>query len=124
MGDDAQHLQRLVDGVQRLLPLTAHPRSALKESIRKSHPHAPFNSVFTVTSVFNAGTEFGIMCHLELRCATSYSSTIVASIPQANFDGRHLISRELAAYRRYRLGMPFLGQRTSFSALPRRQTLK
>jgi hypothetical protein len=100
MDANAQHARRLIDRLQRLLPLAVHVKPALSASLRRRHPEASALPSCTVTGVFYAGAEHGIMCRLEIHNGSNASSIVVSSIAHISFDLRHPISREIAGYRK------------------------
>jgi hypothetical protein len=62
-------------------------------------------SACVVTSIFDAGSGYGILCRVEFPGVRSPAPTLVTPISQVSFDHRNPIARELTAYRKHRSNM-------------------
>jgi hypothetical protein len=93
-GRDARLLQRL----QRSLPLSAYGRPALLAFLRTRGSIGGASSRLKIVSIFQAGRTGDLMCRfsIEGRCG---DETFFAPLAQLALDRRHPAARELALRR-------------------------
>lgn len=94
--------KKLVHRLQRALPLSAHGKPALMAFLRVRVTIERSSPRLTVTNVFDAGGDRGLMCQFVVHCSEERSRVFVAPITQLAFDRRHLISQEVVAYSKRR----------------------
>jgi len=96
------HAEQLVQKLRRALPLTAHGRPPLAAMLSRNHDCANLMPRVTVTDVFDAGEENGLMCRIDVQGGIDAPVVVVAPVTQLAFNRRHPIAREIAAYRKHR----------------------
>lgn len=96
-------VKRLIDKLQRALPLRAQVRAELIAASR-THFAVKTNSLrCTVTHVYDAGDAKGPMCQVAFDGEAFGSALFVLPIAHVSFDRGHPIARDVASYRRRRL---------------------
>jgi hypothetical protein len=93
--------EHLVQKLRRALPLTAHGRPSLTAVLGRSLSSNLMPRV-TVTDVFYAGEESGLMCRVDVHGVIDQPVVVVAPVTQLAFNRRHPIARDIAAYRKRR----------------------
>ncbi len=93
--------EQLVQKLRRALPLTAHGRPPLTEALRRSLACANLMPRVTVTDVFYAGEENGLMCRIDVQGLADEPMVVVAPVTQLAFNRRHPIARDIDAYRKH-----------------------
>ncbi len=96
-----QTMSRLVDRLQRCLPLPATPKPALRAYLRRAVPETAKTSRCRVTSVFYADKVRGLMCQFVVE-ASATPHIFVAPLAQIAFDHRHPIAGEITAHQKHR----------------------
>jgi hypothetical protein len=86
--------------MQYLSPHFASP--SLIATLRKQSSTAHITPRCTVTRVYYAGDEGGVMCHLVITEYTG-SNVFVVSITHLAFDPRLPVARDIAAYQKHRI---------------------
>jgi len=94
--------EQLVQKLRRALPLTAHGRPSLTAVLGRSLACANLMPRVTVTDVFYAGEENGLMCRVDVHGVTDEPVVVVAPVTQLAFNRRHPVARDIAAYRKRR----------------------
>jgi len=94
--------ERLVQKLRRALPLTAHGRSQLTATLRRSLCCANVMPRVTVTDIFYAGEERGLMCRVDVPGLADDFVVVVVPLSQLAFNRRHPVARDIAAYRKRR----------------------
>ncbi len=56
----------------------------------------------TVTDIFHAGEENGLMCHVDMLGLAGAPVVVVAPVSQLVFNRRHPVARDVATYRKRR----------------------
>jgi|GEM_PF-1472066 hypothetical protein len=95
--------EQFISRLQRMLPLTAHGRPPLLAFLRKNMSIERTSPRLTVTNVFYAGEQRGLMCHFVVSDATEMKKVFVAPIEQLAFERRQPITQEIPAHRKRRL---------------------
>jgi hypothetical protein len=95
-GDASVHSDRrsVVSLLRRFLPLKARLLAKTRGAAESKRPLR-----CSVTQVFDAGEDMGVMCQLQLADA---DSIVVAPITQLGFDRSGPAFREIVAYQRFR----------------------
>jgi len=88
--------------LRRALSLTAHGRPPLTAALRRSLACANHMPRVTVTDVFYAGEEKGLMCRIDVQGEIDEPVVVVAPVTQLAFNRKHPIARDIAAYRKRR----------------------
>ncbi len=95
--------KRLIDKLQRALPLRAQVRAELIAASR-ALPAVGKNSLHCmVTHVYDAGDAKGPMCQLAFDGEALGSTLFVLPIAHVSFERGHPIARDVANYRKRRL---------------------
>ncbi len=97
-----QRAERLAQKLRRALPLAAHGLTALAAALRRRFSGANVLTRLTVTDVFYASEEKGLMCRIDLHGKSGPPILLVAPLTQLAFNRRHAIAQEIAAYRKRR----------------------
>jgi hypothetical protein len=92
--------EHLVQKLRRALPLMAHGRPSLTAVLGRSLSSNLMPRV-TVTDVFYAGEENGLMCRIDVQGLADEPMVVVAPVTQLAFNRRHPIARDIAAYRKH-----------------------
>lgn len=96
------HAERLLDKLQRALPLRARVRM---DGVRPQPSRASPNSLLrcTVTQIYYADDLSGPMCRIAFDDDTIDSAPLLVPIARLKFERGAAITRDLAIYRRRRL---------------------
>jgi len=94
--------EQLVQKLRRALPLTAHGRPSLTAVLGRSLSSANLMPRVTVTDIFYAGEENGLMCRVDVQGLAEEPVVVVAPVTQLAFNRKHPIARDIAAYRKRR----------------------
>jgi hypothetical protein len=94
--------EQLMQKLRRALPLTAHGRPSLTAVLGRSRSCVDVMPRVTVTDVFYAGEEKGLMCRLDVQGFADDPVIVVAPVTQLTFNRRHPVARDIAAYRKRR----------------------
>jgi hypothetical protein len=101
MIDNPDQVERLTARLSDTLPLPASATPRLMATLRGRSGTTMITPPCTVTKVYYAGNEGGIVCHLSFK-ETTGSEVVVASITHLEFDRRLHIAREILAYQKHR----------------------
>lgn len=101
MIDNPDQVERLMHRLSDALPLPAFGTPRLLATLRGRRGTATITPRCTVTQVYYAGDEGGIVCHLSFK-ETIESEVVVASITHLEFDRRLQVAREIATYQKHR----------------------
>ncbi len=85
------------------LPLPALVTPDLAEALRAREPDVSIPKNCEIVEVYDAREEGGIMCALRLQGIAEDAHVIFASITHFDFDHRHPLKREIAAYQKRRI---------------------
>jgi hypothetical protein len=94
--------EHLVQKLRRALPLTAHGRPPLTTALRRLLSCQDVIPCVTVTDIFYAGEENGLMCRIDVHGLIDEPVVVVAPVGQLAFNRRHPVARDIAAYRKLR----------------------
>ncbi|PWB82077.1 MAG: hypothetical protein C3F11_13285 [Methylocystaceae bacterium] len=97
------HVQRLIDKLQRALPLQAHVRSELIASSRTHFAIKTQTLRCTVTHIYYLDEARGPMCQIDFERDALGSNLFVLPIAHLSFEHGRPIAREIALYRKRRL---------------------
>lgn len=89
---------RLVTLLQRHLPLRARMAAKARGAAAESKRPSPCS----VTQVFDAGGEIGLVCQLQVADARASSAIVLAPITQLSFDRGSPVFREIILYQKRR----------------------
>ncbi len=101
MIDNPPQVERLMQRLSDMVPLAARATPRLTATLRGRPDTESITPPCTVTRVYYAGDEGGIVCHLSFK-ETTGSSVVVASITHLEFDRRLQLAREISAYQKHR----------------------
>lgn len=102
MRQSRRDIHRLIVLLQRHLPLSARAAAPLVASVRAAASNATFSSRCSVTQIYDAGDQLGLMCQLQFKDKGIEPSVFVASIMKLSFDRKSPVWRDIAAYQRTR----------------------
>jgi hypothetical protein len=92
---------KIIERLRRYLPLTAYPRSALRDFLRFRGFTSRDVQRLTIVDIFDGGVEYGIMCRFVTNPADP-SLNFVAPIAHLSLDRRHPLVQVRAAMSRPR----------------------
>jgi len=100
--DHPDQVDRLLARMRAALPMPARMTPRLLATLREQNPTLSPGAACRVTRVDYAGDEGGIVCHLAREGADESGRLVVTSITHLDFDPRHPLAREIAAYQKHR----------------------
>ncbi len=102
MIDNPDKTAALVAGLKANLPLPARPTADSLKTLRQQPSMRDFPPECSITDIYYAGDEGGILCTLDFGLEDSKEVAIV-SITHLRFDRNAPLSRETAQYQRHRV---------------------
>jgi hypothetical protein len=99
--DDVSEANRLVEKINKNLPLFVRPNSALVKILRKKGINADRYKPLEVHSVMYMGNEAGISCDITPKGQTE--SAFICSLTQLEVTGTDELAEEMKAYQQRRL---------------------
>ncbi len=102
MIDKPDKTAALVAGLKASLPLPARPTAEALKTLRQRSPALKFKRDCSITDIYYAGDEGGILCTLDFGLDDRKEVAIV-SITHLRFDRNAPLSRETAQYQRHRI---------------------
>lgn len=102
MRDSRRHIRHLVALLQSRLPLPARAGASLVATARAACSNPRLSPRCSVTQIYDAGDQLGLMCRLEFKDRADAATIFVASIMQLSFDRKCSISHEILAYQKWR----------------------
>ena len=102
MIDNPDQTAALFAGLKASLPLPARPTAEALKTLRQQSPVLDFPRDCSITEIYYAGDEGGILCTLDFGLDHGKEVTIV-SIAHLRFDRNAPLSREIARYQRHRV---------------------
>jgi hypothetical protein len=100
--DHPDQVDRLLSRMRATLPMPARMTPRLLATLRDQNPALSPAAACRVTRVDYAGDEGGIVCHLAREGDDESGRLVVTSITHLDFDPRHPLAREIAAYQKHR----------------------
>ncbi len=102
MIDNPDKTAALVAGLKASLPLPARPTAEALATLRQRSPALKIKRDCSITEIYYAGDEGGILCSLDFGSDDSKEVAIV-SITHLRFDRNAPLSHEIARYQRHRV---------------------
>ena len=99
MIDHPDRVERLLNGLRAVLPLSTRMTPELVATLAKDH--SGITPACAIVSVNYAGDEGGVVCQLD--CQTERNTAIYASITYLRFDPRLPIARDIIVYQKHRV---------------------
>jgi hypothetical protein len=112
MIDSPGQAMRLLSRLDAALPMFAGLSPELAALVKERSPELEVPDQARITRVDYAGNEGGIMCSLDLGGEARF----VVSITHLKFDPRHVLAREIAAYKKHRIKR--INKRSLFGLAP------
>ncbi len=103
MIDHPDQVDRLLSRIRAALPMSARMTQRLLATLREQNPDLSPAAACRITRVDYAGDEGGIVCHLARDGEDESGRLVVTSITHLDFDPRHSLAREIAAYQKHRI---------------------
>jgi hypothetical protein len=103
MIDHPQLTANLLAKLKAALPLPAIVTPYLAETFRKQSPQAFISKTCEVVWLMHAGDEGGIVCKLAMEGDDEAGDAFFTSITHLDFDRRHPLARDIAAYQKRRI---------------------
>jgi hypothetical protein len=100
--DDPNKTAALVAGLKAGLPFPARPTAELLKALRHRSPALDFSHHCSITDIYYAGDEGGILCTLDFGL-DGCKEAIIVSITHLRFDRNAPLSRDTAQYQRHRV---------------------
>ncbi len=102
MIDNPDKTAALVAGLKASLPLSARPTAEVLKTLRQQSPARDFPRNCSITDIYYAGDEGGILCALDFGLDGG-KEAIIVSITHLRFDRNAPLSHETAQYQRRRV---------------------
>jgi hypothetical protein len=101
MIDNPAQVERLIQKLQRALPLPARATPELLATLAAKNAASKTSASCSITWISYAGDEGGIVCRLDFRGEAKNAAFV--SITHLRFDARLPLAREITAYQKHRV---------------------